>query len=168
MNHLTKGQGATEYLVILSIVLIVALVVVGLLGYFPGLAGGMQVSESNSYWQSAQPIAILASIGFSSGSGGSGTANITLSLQNQGTNALTITSVNITSSAFAGNTSWNATAFTMPPGSRAVVQLFNTTSFLPVCAHGQPQNYNVSFTYNDGNLAGIMEQGAKPLAVLCQ
>jgi len=55
------GQGATEYLVLLAVVLIVALVSVALLGFFPGMASDAQVAQSQAYWQSAQPISILES-----------------------------------------------------------------------------------------------------------
>ena len=53
-----KAQGATEYLVLLAIVLIVALVSVALLGFFPGMASDSQMTQSRTYWSSASPIAI--------------------------------------------------------------------------------------------------------------
>ena len=56
-----RAQGATEYLVLLAVVLIVALVSVALLGFFPGMASDAQVTQSQMYWQSATPIAIVES-----------------------------------------------------------------------------------------------------------
>ncbi len=53
-----RGQGATEYLVLLAVVLIVALVSVALLSFFPGMAADAQETQSKMYWQSASPIAI--------------------------------------------------------------------------------------------------------------
>ena len=53
-----KAQGATEYLVLLAVVLIVALVSVALLGFFPGMASDAQMTQSKAYWSSASPIAI--------------------------------------------------------------------------------------------------------------
>jgi hypothetical protein len=53
------GQGATEYLVLLAVVLIIALVSVALLGFFPGMASDAQLAQSKAYWQSASPIAII-------------------------------------------------------------------------------------------------------------
>jgi hypothetical protein len=53
------GQGATEYLVLLAVVLIVALVSVALLGFFPGMASDAQMAQSQMYWKSATPIAIV-------------------------------------------------------------------------------------------------------------
>jgi len=61
-RHLA-GQGATEYLVLLAVVLIVALVSVALLGFFPGMASDAQITQSQAYWQSAQPISILEGAG---------------------------------------------------------------------------------------------------------
>ena len=54
-----RGQGATEYLVLLAVVLIVALVSVALLGFFPGMASDSQITQSKAYWQSTTPIAIV-------------------------------------------------------------------------------------------------------------
>jgi len=53
------GQGATEYLVLLAIVLIIALVAIMLLGYFPGMATDAKITQSNAYWRGdARPFAI--------------------------------------------------------------------------------------------------------------
>jgi len=55
-----KGQGATEYLVLLAVVLIIALVSIALLGFFPGLAGDARQTQSDSYWRGeARPFQIL-------------------------------------------------------------------------------------------------------------
>jgi len=59
MKGLLRGQGATEYLVLLAVVLIVALVSVALLGFFPGMASDAQITQSKTYWQGASPIAIV-------------------------------------------------------------------------------------------------------------
>ncbi len=56
-----KAQGATEYLVLLAVVLIVALVSVALLGFFPGMASDAQITQSQMYWKSMTPIAIVDS-----------------------------------------------------------------------------------------------------------
>lgn len=53
-----KGQGATEYLVLLAVVLIIALVSIALLGFFPGLSSGITDEQSRAYWSSASPISI--------------------------------------------------------------------------------------------------------------
>lgn len=54
-----RGQGATEYLVLLAVVLVIALVGIALLGFFPGTANDAQIAESQIYWRSASPVAIV-------------------------------------------------------------------------------------------------------------
>jgi len=48
-------------LVLLAVVLIVALVSVALLGFFPGMASDAQITQSQAYWKSASPISIVES-----------------------------------------------------------------------------------------------------------
>ncbi len=59
MHHSLRAQGATEYLVLLAAVLIIALVSIALLGFFPGTATDAQLTENQLYWKSASPIAII-------------------------------------------------------------------------------------------------------------
>ena len=68
---MAKAQGATEYLVLLAVVLIVALVSVALLGFFPGMASDAQITQSQMYWRSATPIAIVENAARISSSSGS-------------------------------------------------------------------------------------------------
>ncbi|MEM2138219.1 MAG: hypothetical protein QW568_03980 [Candidatus Anstonellaceae archaeon] len=57
----STGQGATEYLVLLAVVLIIALVGIVLLGFFPGTASDNLLTANQMYWKSASPIAIVES-----------------------------------------------------------------------------------------------------------
>lgn len=61
-----KGQAAVEYLVILAVVVIIALVVVGVLGGFPALTRGVSERESAVYWQGAD-VSLARYIGNSTG-----------------------------------------------------------------------------------------------------
>ena len=62
MVFANRGQGATEYLVLLAVVLIIALVSIMLLGYFPGMATDAKITQSNAYWRGeARPFAITES-----------------------------------------------------------------------------------------------------------
>ncbi len=103
MNMKFRGQGATEYLVLLGAVLIVALVALALLGYFPGLATDAKLTQSQAYWTSeAKPFAINE-IAVSSG------GNVQIVLQNKeatgaySLNALTLGGVALNASADAGS-----------------------------------------------------------------
>ncbi|MFA5930031.1 MAG: hypothetical protein WC861_04065, partial [Candidatus Micrarchaeia archaeon] len=58
MSHALRAQGPVEYLVIAGVVLVVALVAINLLGFFPGTAGDSGASASQAYWLSARPTGI--------------------------------------------------------------------------------------------------------------
>ena len=90
-----KAQGATEYLVLLAIVLIVALVSVALLGFFPGMATDAQRTQSEMYWKGATPIAILEGDAANYNNIGRGT-NFTITylrIRNNGPDKITITKI---------------------------------------------------------------------------
>jgi hypothetical protein len=53
-----KGQGATEYLVLLAVVLVIALIVLSLVGGTGGGAGDASITQNQIYWSSSSPIAI--------------------------------------------------------------------------------------------------------------
>ncbi|MFA5021313.1 MAG: hypothetical protein WC517_04625 [Patescibacteria group bacterium] len=87
----TRAQGATEYLVLLAVVLIVALVSVALLGFFPSMASDAQITQSQMYWQSATPIAIVESAARAGAS--NGLTRPYLLLRNIGTYPIRITGI---------------------------------------------------------------------------
>ena len=94
-----KGQGATEYLVLLAVVLIVALVSVALLGFFPGMASDAKLTQSKTYWSSTNPIAIVE-VGARFANGGAGNFTVTyFRIRNTGNYPISITKI------LAGNTS---------------------------------------------------------------
>ena len=144
-----RGQGATEYLVLLAVVLIVALVSVALLGFFPGMASDARITQSQSYWRGqARPFAILENSCNSAG------ANCTVVLQNVEANGpYTIAGLNIgnctqnnTSTAFAaGDTkTMNAYSCAIAPGSGIIYDL------------------SVNITYSTPNgITGVKEYGTK-------
>ncbi|MCX6770304.1 MAG: hypothetical protein NT051_06575, partial [Candidatus Micrarchaeota archaeon] len=54
----SRAQGATEYLVLLAVVLVIALVGIALLGFFPGTAGDTIYAQNKIYWKGVTPLAI--------------------------------------------------------------------------------------------------------------
>jgi len=86
------GQGATEYLVLLAVVLIVALVSVALLGFFPGMASDAQITQSQMYWKSASPISIVESAARAY-TGASGLTYPYLRIRNTGSYPIRITGI---------------------------------------------------------------------------
>jgi len=94
-----RAQGATEYLVLLAVVLIVALVSVALLGFFPGMASDAKLTQSKTYWSSASPISIQEA-GARFADSGSGNFTVTyFRIRNNGNYQISLTKI------LAGNTS---------------------------------------------------------------
>ena len=148
-----KGQGTTEYLIILAVVIVIALVVVGVMGWFPGLGTGITESQSKAYWKSASPIAITDwKI--------TGTAaDATFSLQNLTTDKITVTEMTMDGSAIglmdvnlaAGDTNGSVSG---TPGI--------------ACSSGSSYQYNVAISYDVvGGISGKTQTGQKPLVGTC-
>ncbi len=53
-----KGQGASEYLMALVVVLVIAVIVIALLGGFTPFGTMSLMQQSEVYWQSASPFSI--------------------------------------------------------------------------------------------------------------
>jgi hypothetical protein len=87
------GQGATEYLVLLAVVLIIALVSVALLGFFPGMASDSKEVQSKAYWSSASPIAIVEWGARSGNTSGSERTVPFMRIRNVGAYQITITKI---------------------------------------------------------------------------
>jgi len=145
-----KAQGTTEYLIILAVIIVIALVVVGVMGWVPGLSGGITEQQSRAYWQSTAPFSIVEyKI--------SGTT-AELEVQNISANKLTLTDVELDGEgSIAANQAFNA-------GERQLVTVTITTT----CgAAGTGFDKNVSFTYNSKNVTGLMQIGDKGLIGKC-
>ena len=142
-----RGQGATEYLVLLAVVLIVALVSVALLGFFPGMASDARMTQSQAYWRGqAKPFAILdASIA----AGGNGT----FSIQNMEANSNQMTNFAI------GNCS-NVSAITFGAGE---VKTLIATSNCGSGSAGGIFDYNVTISYNTSSGIASKQYGTKNL-----
>ena len=141
-----KGQGATEYLVLLAVVLIIALVSIALLGFFPGLASDARITQSNSYWRGeARPFAILehAIVG-TTGAG-------SFVLQNLDASG-TIVMTNFT----VGNTSYTTPVSFAPGETRTVSTTAGNSG-----AAGQVYDLVVTIAYNSSNGVITKQYGSK-------
>jgi len=86
-RRLMRGQGATEYLVILGAVLLVSLVVVSLTSASTSSQVSMKQQQSQAYWSSLSPIKVLSSKVVDS--------NLVLQVQNTGTSTIRLDGVNV-------------------------------------------------------------------------
>ena len=148
-----RGQGATEYLVLLAVVLIVALVSVALLGFFPGMAADARITQSQSYWRGqARPFAIL-DVGIN-------TTNATLSIQNmEATGPYVIFTDGIKINGIGTGPSTSFAAGEVKP---VVV-----TGAFTACTSTAIYDYNVTITYNSTNINGAKQYGTKNLVGKC-
>jgi hypothetical protein len=160
-----KGQGSTEYLVILGAVLLVALVIVSLLGWFPALGGSTREQQSRSYWQGATPFSITAVF--------MNTTGAILSVASRSGEKLQLTNLTFgdslgtyvvynTSTSFSAGEEKTLSSF-------SVTNLnFNTTRGNQCSSTGTPFDYSdVVFTYTQGSITGIKQTGARPLVGRC-
>ena len=141
-----RGQGATEYLVLLAVVLIIALVSIALLGFFPGLATDARITQSTSYWKGeARPFAILEHSGTTTGS-------FTFVIQNVDAQGQ-ITLLNMT----AGNATPYTTSTTFSPGETRSI----TMSGGPAGEAGVVYELPVNFSYRTANGLSLKQFGSK-------
>ncbi len=147
----SKGQVSTEYLVILAVVLVVALVVVYLVGGFSSLGAGSLETQSMNYWGTVSPFAITTVK--VSGTG------LTLQMVNNDLQQLTLTDISVGgASVFSTSTVFNS-------GQTNVI-----VATLPTAcgAAGTPYTYNdVVITYTKGSITGLKESGTKGLVGKC-
>ncbi len=146
-----KGQVSTEYLVILAVVLVVALVVVYLVGGFSSLGAGSLETQSKNYWGSASPFSIKT---FKA----SGT-ELDLELVNNDLDKLTVTDISVD----------GASVFSTSTGFTSGQDQVLATTLASACGSaGSPYTYNnVVITYTKGSVTGLKEVGAKPLVGSC-
>ena len=149
-----KGQAAIEYLIILAVVVIIALIVIGVIGGFPGMTRGVSERDSAAYWAGAD-IGITR---YYLTNGDPGTDSQLVLRNNR------LFSVNVTAITFDGSSVF-ATATPLSPGSSTAVNL--TTA---ACATaGQTVTKNVVITYKDATYGVTYTfTGEKPLVGTCQ
>lgn len=131
--NIKKAQTATEYLIILAVVIVIALIVVGVLGGIPSIGGGAGSNTASSYWRTA-------TIGVDAGKVQvGGTAELTFRNNRPGT--ITITNV-----TFGADT--NNTARVVASGSTVTYTFVGVNGTTPLVA-GESFEYPLSIIYTD-------------------
>jgi len=150
-----KGQGTTEYLIILAVIIVVALVVVGVMGWFPGLGTGITEQQSKAYWASTSPIAIK------DWQITTDDTQATFAVQN-----LTTDSVGISGMTVGGETFELANDVNLAAGGSGTISGVITGIACPTA--GNVYQYDVTITYSvAGGLAGKTQTGQKPIIGTC-
>ncbi len=133
-----KGQTATEYLVILAVVIVIALIVVGVLGGFPGIGSSSKRRSSELYWGSAD-IAVTAH-SFDA----AGAANV-LKVRNNLRNTVTITAITVDETVVVTNDT------SLASGGSATFSGSNIASHIDCGSSGDSYAYGVSIAYTDAD-----------------
>jgi hypothetical protein len=147
MVRLLRGQGATEYLVLLAVVLVIALVSIALLGFFPGMSTDAKIAQSASYWSAARPFAVISHKVNTTGSA-------TLIVQNNDATGMLI----ITNASLGGG-SMNP-SLTLAPGESNNI----TISGVGSGTAGSVYDLGLNFTYTNAyGITSNKQFGAKNL-----
>ena len=153
MNN--KGQGTVEYLIILAVIIVIALVVVAVMGWFPGLGTGITEKESLAYWQNTSPIAIKdwKFTGLAT--------DVNFLFQNMTTDRITITEVTVDGTALGIGT------VTLNAGSTGSIGA--AASIGKACTSGQSYQFEpVSISYDvNGGVQDKTLTGIKPMVGIC-
>ena len=136
MNH--KAQGTIEYLVIIAIVVVIALVVVGLLLQILGNFGSVNETSLKTSWKTAEPWAITD---WSRATDG----NITLVLKNNSSETMTIKDVNLVASSTADSN--NTTFPNIAPGATVTMRITTTDSCAATTRYSFPKS-GIGIDYN--------------------
>jgi len=171
----TKGQGATEYLVLLAVVLIVAIVTIALLGFFPGTAGDAKITESKTYWAGvASPLSIKDAQPLYTAANGSvcstgQTRGVRIVLQNNQVSPLILRGLNFGGSAVSAfcnaRAAAAATSIPIDPGGTAVIDAVIGTGYCSTA--GQTTDVAIKLNYSTQHLSGQVQTGAKNLIYRC-
>lgn len=87
MKMTKKAQTATEYLIILAVVIVIALVVASLLGGFPGIGSSIKGNANQGYWATTDIVI--------SGISTSGDGNVSVKLRNNMPETIVINEVKL-------------------------------------------------------------------------
>jgi len=152
-----RGQGATEYMILLGAVLIIGLAVVSLLSFSSSTSKGISQSESQLYWQgSANPIRVIEAKAVG--------ADRYLVVENANSEAITIDSIAISG---ATPSSWSGQV-TLSSGGRSTITAKMSDSQAFGCYEaGKIVSESLKFYYSTPYLSGKVQTGQKDMAVPC-
>ncbi len=178
-----RAQGATEYLVILAVVLMIGLLAISLLGFFPGTSGDISESESELYWKTlASPFRITERQSFGPATEcvlpNTWTAGYKFVLINSGYDKISLIGVNINGVAkdfCKPGDMTSQTSIDFSPGKqRAVAVVTDSIPTFPppatpltVCTPGQTVELDISFNYSTSYVDDKLQTGSKKLVFKC-
>ncbi|MCD6227180.1 class III signal peptide-containing protein [Candidatus Micrarchaeota archaeon] len=151
-----KGQGATEYLVLLGVVLIVALVAIALLGFFPGLSSNTKETQARSYWSGVASPFQITDYSYSG-------TTLTINVRNTRSERLTIGNITVNDGSSTVTFTPSSPDDVIGPGGSMTYSITGMTS----CASGDSFEVDVDIKYATRNGIVNVEHGSKPLVGKC-
>ncbi|MEM4389625.1 MAG: hypothetical protein QXG98_03100 [Candidatus Micrarchaeia archaeon] len=149
-----RAQAATEYLIILAVVVIIALIVVGVLGGFAGITGGISRQQSETYWSGAE-IGILPNYLVNS-------SGAYLTVKNNRPFQISLTGITLN-----GIGAMTPATVSLAPG--AIFNVVVDSGVGLTCTAGQPYAYTVTITYTEPASGRVFTfTGQNPLVGTCQ
>jgi hypothetical protein len=134
-----RAQTATEYMIILAVVIIIALIVIGVLGGIPGIGGGAKGRSSSAYWSSASVA--ITSYSITAGN------VVTLKIRNNLKDSIVVVSANISSSSSTSTTyQVGSSSISLGPGE---TKTFTSTVGTACSTVGNTYVVKVAITYTD-------------------
>ena len=157
-NRKKKGQATIEYLVLLAVAIIIALVIFAFMGWIPGFAGSLKERQVKLYWASQFPIQIR-DYKVSNATG------MYIQLQNVGDSKIEI--LNMTG-GFLNDTTPDPSGVDarLSAGETKIFHFDGITCPTPGLVY---ELENISFGYNViGGIQGMIESGDRELVGKCQ
>ncbi|MCX8163694.1 MAG: hypothetical protein N3D10_04055 [Candidatus Micrarchaeota archaeon] len=149
-----KGQGASEYLILLAVVLIIGIIAIALLGGFSDIGSGARETESRQYWKGVvRPFTIQdwAQRG----------TTFSLTIKNMEPERLIITNITIGNVSYAPSGGISIAGGSTKLISISGFQACNETSY-------DYFEYPITIIYSSSEISGRIQKGEKPLVGPCQ
>ncbi len=151
-----KGQTATEYLIILAVVIIIALIVVGVMGGIPGMGAGAGSKTSAAYWSTAK-ISVSSAV--------AKTDSLVLNVRNSNPDSVIITAITVDPGT--GDVPFDLAAdVTITPGQ--TTSLTSGALYTGVtCTPGESYSYKLTFTYTENGASYTFSGDGQTLDGIC-
>lgn len=130
-----RGQTATEYLIILAVVIIIALIVIGVLSGIPSIGGGAGKSAKAGYWKTAEVG--ITGVAFTPD------GNASLVVVNNKASSITIQKIKLTDAT--GDSNESTTQSTLTSGQAITYNIYNISSGTA----SESYAFDVEITYTD-------------------
>ena len=157
-----RGQGATEYLVITAVVLIIALVSINLLGDFLRTSGDTNAAASQAYWVSARPTGVYNAKTIEAACNGS-SRGYSMTLENHEPTPIRLTGISIAgrSSGFCRQKQPSTSEIMLETGEKVVIE--TPTNISPSAGKLISENISINYT----SIYGInnTQRGTAPIVI---